>query len=241
MGNGKVKDKEDAIMILSVEHSDQLYWLGRYSERVYTTLRYFAERFDSLIEVKNEDYEEFCRQQDIPNIYTSKEDFITRYCFDENDPNSIFANLMRAYDNAIVLREEIGSETLAYIQLAVYAMNKAKLSDAPLVQLQKVVDNIVAFWGMADDDIDSGRVRSMIKLGKRVERIDLYARMKEDPVELKREMKRLNLRIERIGISYNTMKLAHLNYMVEMENISYDLIVEEIESLFDVESEKMAG
>ena len=241
MGNGRVKEKEDEIMILSVEHSDQLYWLGRYSERVYTTLRYFAERFDSLIEVKNEDYDEFCRRQDIPNIYTSKEDFIARYCFDENDPNSIYANLMRAYDNAIVLREEIGSETLAYIQLAVYAMNKAKLSDAPLVQLQKVVDNIVAFWGMADDDIDSPRVRGMIKLGKRVERIDLYARMKENPVELKREMKRLNLRIERTGISYNTMKLAHLNYMVEMENISYDMIVEEIESLFDVESEKMAG
>lgn len=227
--------------ILSVEHSDQLYWLGRYSERVYTTLRYFAERFDSLIEVKNEDYDEFCRQQDIPNIYISKVDFITRYCFDETDPNSIYSNLMRAYDNAIVLREEIGSETLAYIQLAVYAMNKAKLSDAPLVQLQKVVDNIVAFWGMADDDIDSGRVRSMIKLGKRVERIDLYARMKEEPMELKREMKRLNLRIDRTGINYNTMKLAHLNYMVELENISYDLIVEEIESLFDVESEKMAG
>lgn len=229
------------MMILSVEHSDQLYWLGRYSERVYTTLRYFAERFDSLIEVKNEDYDEFCRRQDIPDIYTSKEDFISRYCFDENDPNSIYANLLRAYDNAIVLREEIGSETLAYIQLAVYAMNKAKVSDAPLVQLQKVVDNIVAFWGMADDDIDSGRVRSMIKLGKRVERIDLYARMKEDPAELKREMKRLNLRIERTGINYNAMKLAHLNYMVEMENISYDLVVEEIESLFDVESEKLAG
>ena len=227
--------------ILSVEHSDQLYWLGRYSERVYTTLRCFAERFDSLIEVKNEDYDEFCRRQDIPNIYTSKEDFISRYCFDENNPNSIYANLLRAYDNAIVLREEIGSETLAYIQLAVYAMNKAKLSDAPLVQLQKVVDNIVAFWGMADDDIDSGRVRSMIKLGKRVERIDLYARMKENPIELKREMKRLNLRIERTGINYNTMKLAHLNYIVEMDNISYDIIVEEIESLFDVKSEKMAG
>ena len=24
--------------ILSLEHSDQLYWLGRYSERVYTTI-----------------------------------------------------------------------------------------------------------------------------------------------------------------------------------------------------------
>lgn len=238
----KIVRLEDMIMaILSVEHSDQLFWLGRYSERVYATIKLFAERFDSMIELKEEDYDEFCKRQDIPNIYASKEDFTKRYCFDEADPNSIYANLMRAYDNAIVLREEIGSETLAYIQLAVYAMNKAKVSEAPLVQLQKVVDNIVAFWGMADDDIDSECVRSMIKLGKRVERIDLFARMKEGPHELRREMKRLNLRINRTGLKYNTMKLAHLNYMVEMENISYDLFVEEIESLFDVDVEKIAG
>ncbi|MEE3395254.1 MAG: hypothetical protein VZQ97_04965, partial [Candidatus Onthomonas sp.] len=33
---------------------------------------------------------------------------------------SVYSNLIRAYDNAIVLREEIGSLTLSYIQLAVY-------------------------------------------------------------------------------------------------------------------------
>jgi len=223
--------------ILSIEHSDRLYWLGRYSERVYTTLRYFAKSFDSLIEVKEQDYDEFCKRQDIPNIYVSKEDFISRYCFDEEDANSIYANLMRAYDNAIVLREEIGSEALSYIQLAVYAMNKAKFSDAPLIQLQNVVDNIVAFWGMVDDDIDSECVRSIIRLGKRVERIDLYARMKEASHELKREMKRLNLRIQRTAFKYNTMKLAHLNYMVEKEPIYYDTMVEEIETLFDVDND----
>ena len=148
--------------ILSAEHSDQLYWLGRYSERVYTTIREFAKRFDSMIELKDEDYNEYCKAQDIPNIYTSKEDFVRRYCFDENDTNSIYSNLIKAYDNAVVLRDEIGSETLSYIQLAVYAMSKAKVSEAPLIQLQKVVDNIVAFWGMTDDDIDSECVRSII-------------------------------------------------------------------------------
>jgi len=219
--------------ILSAEHTDQLYWLGRYSERVYTTLREYAKRYDSMIELKNEDYSEFCRAQDIPNIYTSKEDFIRRYCFDDGDPNSIYSNLIRAYDNAIVLREEIGSETLAYIQLAVYAMNKAKISETPLIQLQRVVDNIVAFWGMADDAIDNEAVRSMIKLGKRIERIDLYARMNMSPEELRREMKRLNLRINRTGLSYSTKKLAHLNYLVEMDDIPGNMVVEEIETLID--------
>ena len=46
------------------------------------------------------------------------ENFIQRYCFDADDMNSIYSNLMRAYDNGITLRESIGSETLSYIQLA---------------------------------------------------------------------------------------------------------------------------
>ena len=82
--------------IISAEHSDQLYWLGRYSERVYTTLKIFEDHFDSMIDLMTEEYEDFCRKQDIPNIYTSKDDFSRRYCFDEENPHSIYSNLMRA-------------------------------------------------------------------------------------------------------------------------------------------------
>lgn len=217
--------------IISVEHMDQLYWLGRYSERVYTTIRIFANHFDSMIDMSEEEYAAFCRRQEIPNIYTSKEDFRNRYCFDETDPNSIYSNLMRAYDNAIVLREEIGSDTLAYIQLAVYGMNRAKTSDAPLVELQKVVDNIMAFWGVADDSIDSEQVRNIIKVGKRIERIDLYARLHMDIKEMYREVKRLTGRIDRTGLTYEKAKLMHLNYMVELDPLDYDEVVSEIEGL----------
>ena len=217
--------------IISVEHTDRLLWLGRYSERVYTTLKLFANYFDSMIDLNMEEYERFCKSQDIPNIYSSIDDFTTKYCFDGTDPNSIYSNLMRAYDNAIVLREEIGSETLAYIQLAVYAMNKAAVSDAPLVKLQRVTDNIVAFWGIADDSIDNENVRDLIKLGKRIERIDIYARLKADCSELRREMKRLNSRISSINIRYSHKSLMHLNYLVEEEEPDYPEIVKEVEAL----------
>ncbi len=217
--------------IISVEHTDRLYWLGRYSERVYTTLKIFEKYFDSLIELREDEYISLCESQDIPNIYTSIEDFSNRYCFDGSDPNSIYSNLIRAYDNAIVLREEIGSETLSYIQLAVYAMNKAAVSDAPLIQLQKVSDNIVAFWGIADDSIDNENVRDLIKLGKRVERIDIYSRFKMDGSELRREIKRLNTRIKTVNIRYSHKRLMHLNYLVEEEEPDYAEIVKEVEAL----------
>jgi uncharacterized alpha-E superfamily protein len=117
--------------IISIEQTNRLYWLGRYTERVYTTIRLYFQCYDSMIDDIDEHYEMFCKSLEIPNIYRSKEDFIQRYTFDKQDTNSIFSNLIRAYDNAMVLRDEIGSETLSYIQLAIYAMNKAELSKAP--------------------------------------------------------------------------------------------------------------
>ena len=36
--------------IISMEKVDHLYWLGRYTERVYTTLRVFFHIYDKMIE-----------------------------------------------------------------------------------------------------------------------------------------------------------------------------------------------
>lgn len=219
--------------IISVEHTDRLYWLGRYSERVYTTLCLFADSFDEMIDFRENSYDDFCRKLDIPNIYISRENFIERYCFDEQDPNSIYSNLMRAYDNGVTLREEIGSETLSYIQLAVYAMNRARLSQAPLIELQKVVDNILAFWGMVDDSIDSENVRNIIKVGKRVERLDLYARLHLSQKEMKRESDRLAGRIPRTCLKYRQEILEEIRGLVESSEIDYSKVVQKVESLLE--------
>lgn len=219
--------------IISVEQTDRLYWLGRYSERVYTTLKLFADSFDQMIDAQEGAYDGFCKKLEIPNIYTSREDFIERYCFDPEDPNSIYSNLMRTYDNAVVLREEIGSETLSYIQLAVYEMNRARESSAPLIWLQKVTDNIVAFWGMADDCIESENVRNLIKTGKRVERIDLYARLQYDLEKMEREICRLTGRIVRTNLKYDAAKIQNLGELIEKDPIDYWQIVYDVESLLE--------
>ncbi len=217
--------------IISVEQTDRLYWLGRYSERVYTTLRLYSHSFDTMIDEITDSYQDFCRMVDIPDVYGSKEVFRAQYPFDENNPDSILSNLLRAYDNAIVLREEIGSETLSYIQLAIYDMNRAKISRAPLIEMQRVIDNLLAFWGIADDSIDSEQVRNIIKTGKRIERIDLYARLGAGRSELRREINRLAPRIDRSGVKYQKEHIEHLKALVEESEIQYYKIVEEVETI----------
>lgn len=217
--------------IISVEQTDHLYWLGRYTERVYTTIRVYSRSFDTMIDEVTDSYRKWCQLVDIPDIYGSKDVFRKKYSFDVENPDSIISNLNRAYDNAIVLRESIGSETLSYIQLAIYDMNKAMVSRAPLIEMQRVIDNLLAFWGIADDRIDSEQIRNIIKAGKRIERIDLYARLGASPKELQREVHRMVPRVEKSGMKYDEEKLALLKRLVEEENLDYYKIVNEVETL----------
>ena len=217
--------------IISVEQANRLYWLGRYTERVYTTLRIYSKKFDTMIDEVADSYEEFCNSLDIPNIYTSKEDFTRRYPFDVQNQDSIISNLNRAYDNAIVLRESIGSEALSYIQLTIYDMNRAADSSAPLIEMQRIIDNILAFWGIADDQIDSEQVRNIIKAGKRIERIDLYARLGAAQSELVREVHRMLPRVQRSGLSYEEEKLGLVKELVESPDLDYYRIVSIVETI----------
>lgn len=217
--------------IISVEQADHLFWLGRYTERVYITLRFYFKSFDSMIDETVDSYQAFCESIDIPNIYSSREDFFRRYPFDAENPDSIISNLNRAYDNAIVLRESIGSEVLSYIQLAIYDMNKAAVSKSPLIELQYLIDHILSFWGIADDQIDSEQVRNMIKAGKRIERIDMYARLGVSREELVKEVCRMIPRVERSGLVYDKARLEQMKSLVENPDLDYYKIVSNVEAI----------
>lgn len=217
--------------IISVEQANRLYWLGRYTERVYSTIRMYFQSYDTMIDQSEDGYIDFCTSIDIPNIYTSREDFFKRYPFDETNPDSIISNLNRAYDNAIVLRENISSETLSYIQLAIYGMNKAAQSHAPLFEMQHILDDLLAFWGIVDDSIDSEQIRNIIKAGKRIERIDLYARLGVKKSELQREVHRMIPRVERSGLLYDREHLNAVKELAENEEMDYYKIVSNVESI----------
>lgn len=217
--------------IISLEKADRLYWLGRYSERVYGILRLYAKSYDELIDGFGDSYIDFCNSIDIPNVYSDKEDFEYNYAFNTDNPDSIFSNLYRAYDNAIELRDEIGSEALSYIQLCIYEMKKARISTAPLIEMQNVIDYLLAFWGLADDFIPSEQARNILKAGKRIERIDLWARLGKPASELTREANRLAPRVERCGLEYNKENLVLLKELVNAPEIDYYKVVQTVESI----------
>ena len=178
--------------IISVENADHLYWLGRYTERVYTTIRVFFHIFDEMIEAPEGVYVEYCKKLGIPNIYTSNRQFVGSYLFDE----------------------EMSSNVLSYIQLALNTLEACSKTTAPLLELQQVLDYLLAFWGCADDYVEDEDCRNLLKCGKYVERLDLCIRLDYHKKDLEKEYRKLTNRLGRINLSYNEENLARLGQLI---------------------------
>ena len=203
--------------IISIEKADHLYWLGRYTERVYTTLRVFFHIYDHMIEQPEGIYAKYCERLNIPNIYTSNRQFVRSYLFGEDNPDSVLSNMRRAYDNAVVLRDELSSTVLSYVQLALDTFESCRKTTAPLLELQQVIDYLLAFWGGADDYVEHEDCRNILKCGKYVERLDLCIRLDYHTKDLEKEYRKLCNRLDKTNLIYHQPSLDRLEEIIFRE------------------------
>ena len=82
--------------------------------------------------------------------------------------------------------------------------------------------------------MDDEQTRSMVKAGRRVERLDLYLRFEMGRDVLQKELKKLNRRIPRTQMKYRKEVLDHLAVMLQKRMIDYIGAVYELESIMDV-------
>lgn len=210
--------------IITVEKSSNLFWLGRYTERVFSTLKYYFNSSDFMIENDPMQYTKFCQKIGIPDVYGSRDIFVERYPFDETDTNSIISNLNRAYDNAIVMRDYIGTETMAYIQLAIDDIKSAGRGQTPIADLMLAIDHILAFWGCVNEAIDDEQLRNIIKLGKGIERLDLYLRLDAPEGEIKRTYQRMKQFLRKSRIRFDVPVLNTADVMITEGDFNYPAV-----------------
>ena len=161
---------------ISTAKANRLYWMGRYAERVYLALHMLRKYHDQMIDEDYNAYNDFCSKMRIENKYSTPAQFIESYLYDELNSDSIINMLELVHDNAMLLREEIMSETLSYIQLSIFYMKNARDKSMGLVDLQTITDYMLAFWGSVDERISNYSIRKTIKYGKFVESMDLHIR-----------------------------------------------------------------
>ena len=181
---------------ISPAKADRLYWLGRYSERVCTALHILRKYYDDIVDSENSTANfEFCTKMGIPCEYQNPREFVHKYLYDTSLNYSVINMLERVKDNAILLREEIKSESLQYLEMAINFMKRAGEDDLKLYELQYVSDVMYSFWGAVEDRIHNHKVSDLLMSGKYIERLDLYIRFEYDASRIEDVLGRLE-RIE---------------------------------------------
>lgn len=170
-----------------------------------------------MIEQPEGIYAKYCERLNIPNIYTSNRQFVRSYLFGEDNPDPVLSNMKRAYDNAVVLRDELSSTVLSYVQLALDTFESCRKTTAPLLELQQVIDYLLAFWGGADDYVEQEDCRNILKCGKYVERLDLCIRLDYHTKDLEKEYRKLCNRLEKTNLIYHQASLDRLEEIIFRE------------------------
>ena len=193
---------------VTLSKQNRLFWLGRYTSRAYGSIRYMMQQLDARIDGKPVPYQDFCRRMGIPCPYENAEAFCRRYLFDAADSASVRSCNDAMLGNGMTLRETITSPTLAYLQMAQSAMDLAARSEAPAVELQWVLDDIMAFRGSFDDTVEAENVRNITKTGGLVERLSLMLRLGLQPQFVDRELRKLLNRLYKTGLAPQPDALA---------------------------------
>ncbi len=161
--------------VITADRANRLFWLGRYAERVYISLHLLRRYYDRALDGDQSSLDEYYR-------YLGVEDFdAAQYSqlYDKSNRCSIATSLDLTNDNGIVLRHDISSESLSYIQMSQVLLEQcAAAAERNITRLQPITDNMLAFFGSIDERVFDDRIRAFLKIGRLIENIDLHVRFK---------------------------------------------------------------
>ena len=204
--------------IISATKANRLYWLGRYECRVYLTLHQLNKCFDEMIDGEPDDYTEFWSKLDATGIYKTNEEFTFGMLYDDTNPCSVLSAQKFAMDNAILLREDIMSETLSYLEMSVALLKKCKQeATVNISHLQPVIDWALAFWGSAEQRLQNHKALDIMMIGRNIENLDMQIRF--------------NYPFRRVALAYDSLK----RYCKSMSEALDEHISAQLDSLITME------
>ena len=204
--------------IISATKANRLYWLGRYECRVYLTLHQLNKCFDEMIDGEPDDYTEFWSKLDATGIYKTNEEFTFGMLYDDTNPCSVLSAQKFAMDNAILLREDIMSETLSYLEMSVDLLKKCKQeATVNISHLQPVIDWALAFWGSAEQRLQNHKALDIMMIGRNIENLDMQIRF--------------NYPFRRVALAYDSLK----RYCKNMSGALDENISSQLDSLITLE------
>lgn len=179
--------KRHSLSLVTASKADNLYWLGRYTERAFTTLVQFFPFYDRVMDTDVDAFRPFAKALDLPQDFEDFDGFIHSFLYDGTNPDSVRSAIVAAFNNAVVLRPELTSRLLQYVELAVKNITEAAERSASaddIYSQRDIADDMLAFWGGIENSTADITLKAFVFIGKYIERIDLYTRFHLDNSEL---------------------------------------------------------
>ena len=165
---------------MSANTANRLFWLGRYAERGYLFLHLMRKAYDEVLDVpvgETPVYSDFLRKLDVyvdGALDTSYQ--IMDQLYNPDTVTSLRSIIELMMDNAIVLRNDIRTESFSYIEMCRDLIRAKSISrDTNITNLQPITDALLAFWGSVQERV-YGQTRTFLMLGKLLEHIDMNVR-----------------------------------------------------------------
>ena len=208
-------------MTISPAKANYLYWLGRYAERVSAQMHFLRHYYDLCLDEGHEDaIHQYCSKLHLPICTRDRDAFLVEHLFGDQC-GSLRHTLNCLNDNSIVLREELTTNTIAYVNLCVATLKHSDhKKDVNINSLQPISDYILAFWGSVLQHVTNGATLDMLFIGKRIEFIDMYSRFGEKHSRLAAEWRNMDRRLDRQSFLVNKdSRMALREIFFEHESI----------------------
>ena len=228
----------EAMSMVTASKADNLYWLGRYTERVYTTLNQFFPFYDRVMDSDVEAFRPFAKALDLPQDFDDFDAFITSFLYDDKNPNSVRSAVISAFRNAVILRPELSSRLLQYIEMALINMADAATRSPTAQDIYKqrdIDDDILALWGGIENaDVDTS-LKSFIFIGKYIERLDLYTRFGMPEQSLREPVVKLGSYIVPLdGLPLPPCFAGGLSWLVaQLPQRGYEALAKQLKTVLD--------
>ena len=103
------QSRHHSLSLVTASKADNLYWLGRYTERAFTTLNQFFPFYDRVMDTDVDAFRPFAHALDLPEDFEDFDGFVNSFLYDGSNPDSVRSAVTSAFNNAVILRPELSS------------------------------------------------------------------------------------------------------------------------------------
>ena len=166
--------------LITANVATNLYWFGRYLERIEATLLEIMTASDKTIDTDKNAGVKLFKKLEMDLEYKDTKDFLNNAVFGNHDSN--INNLMEyARENAIISRADMYTDAFgSVIELSDLIRRGSHLPQVDYSFLDEVLSLISSIWGKLTRRQKRDTSDYFIRLGKLVEKVDFHLRLERN-------------------------------------------------------------